>query len=124
MRTRLIGALPWIVILGGASAMTDCALKNDVQDAVSGCDEFNAGGEAVASLNVDAKVKAFVQAAAELKTVGDSIKADVKASCVNIAVDLGVDLGEADVWKNDSDDSAVTAACNAAQAKIDAIMTA
>ena len=125
MRTRLIEALPWIMILGAAPAMMDCAIKNDAQGALSGCDEFSGGGEAVAKLDVDVKVKAFVEASAELQAVGESIKADVKLACVNMAKDLG----ETDTWSDDDSDTAIsndqkTGACDVVAAKIDAIMTA
>ena len=84
-----------------APVIANCALKNDVQEALSGCDEFAAGSEQVAKLDVDVKVKAFAQASSELREVGDSIKADVKGACVAIAKDLG----EADVWSSDDHDS-------------------
>jgi hypothetical protein len=125
MRTRLIRALPWILVVVAAPAFTDCALKNDVQQVASGCDEFALGGTAVAQLNMNAKVKAFVQASSELKVVGDGIKADVKLACINIAKDLG----ETDRWSDDDSDGATsngekTGACDVVATKIDAIMTA
>ncbi len=113
------------LMLASVGAATNCALKNDVQDAASGCDEFSAGGDAVASLNVDAKVKAFAQASSELKIVTDGIRLDVKQACVNIAKDLG----ETDRWSDKDDDASIsnsdkTGSCDVAAARIDAVMTA
>jgi len=125
MRLKTISALPWIIVVTAIPVMSSCALKNDVQAAASGCDEFQSGGQAVAALDIDTKVKAFAQASSELTEVGNGIKADVKLACVNIAVDLG----ETDRWSNDDADSALsnadkTGACDVAASRIDAIMTA
>jgi hypothetical protein len=124
---RLINhsALPWIIVVAAVPVMGSCALKNDIQGAASGCDEFQSGGQAVAELNIDTKVRAFAQASSELRDLGNGIKADVKLACVNIAKDLG----ETDRWSGDDADSALsnadkTGACDVAASRIDAIMTA
>ena len=124
MRLKTRSVLPWTILVAAVPVMSSCALKNDLEDAASGCDEFQAGGEAVGTLKIDAKVKAFAQASAELKQVGDGIKADVKLACINIAKDLG----EEDRWSADDADSALsnsgkTGACDVAASRIDAILT-
>jgi hypothetical protein len=125
MRMNAISALPWIISVAAVSVLSNCALKNDVQAATSGCDEFQSGDQAVATLDIDAKVKAFAQASLELRNLGNGIKADVKLACINMARDLG----ETDRWSDDDADSALsnadkTGACDVAASKIDAIMTA
>jgi hypothetical protein len=120
-----MSALPWIIVVAAVPGMSSCALKNDLQAATSGCDEFESGGQAVATLEIDGKVKAFAEASAELRDLGNGIKADVKVACVNIAKDLG----ETDRWSDDNADSALsnagkTGACDVAALRIDAIMTA
>src|SRR5712671_1199391 len=125
MRMKNISALPWFIVLIAVPLLSSCAIKNDIQAAASGCDEFQAGGQAVAGLGIDAKVKAFAQASAELRDLGNGIKADVKVACVNIAKDLGA----TDSWSDDDSDNAMsnsgkTGACDVAAARIDAIMTA
>src|SRR5437660_1354448 len=73
-------------ILGGAlltPMLVDCGAVKDLQQAASGCDEINQGPEATAQLSVDANVKTFAQASAELKAVAGRIKVDVKAACVD-----------------------------------------
>jgi len=125
MRSQTGSIWPWIIVVAAVPMLGSCGVKNDIQAAVSGCDEFQAGAQAVAKLDVDAKVKAFLQASAELKEVSNGIKADLKLACINIATDLG----ETDRWSGDNSDSALTngdktGACDVAASKIDAIMTA
>ncbi len=125
MHLRPFRVFPSILILASAAAVTNCAIQEDLQEAASGCDEFSAGGDAVANLNVDVKVKAFAQASSELKIVTDGIRLDVKQACVNIAKDLG----ETDRWSDKDDDASIsnsqkTGACDVVAGRIDAIMTA
>src|SRR6266542_5227106 len=103
---RLQTSSIWSSIIGAAAMpmLSSCGVKNDLQAAASGCDEFQAGGQAVATLELDATVKAFAQAASELREVGNGIKADVKLACINIAKDLG----ETDRWSGDDSDSALS----------------
>src|SRR5216683_5414192 len=102
LQTSSIG--PWIIGVAAMPIVSSCGLKNDIQAAASGCDEFQAGGQAVTTLDIDAKVKAFAQASAELRDVSNGIKADVKLACINIAKDLG----ETDRWSGDDADSALS----------------
>src|SRR6266851_5117235 len=125
MRSQTSSTWPWIMFVAAVPMLSSCGLKKDVEAAASGCDEFQGGDQAVATLDIDAKVKAFAQASSELKVVGDGIKVDVKSACINIAKDLG----ETDRWSGDDADSALsnadkTGACDVAASKIDAIMTA
>jgi hypothetical protein len=89
------------------------------------CGEFKHGGDAVATANIDGNVKAYVAAAADLRLLGDGIRGDVKAACINICRDLG----EEDRWSDDPSDGSIanaekTGACDVASARIEAIMTA
>jgi hypothetical protein len=118
MRLKTLLAWPTLVVGLSLPGLIDCS---DAKDLAAGCDELEAGGSAVANLTIDAKLKAFVQATADLQAVAKTMKTEVKTACGNIATGLG----EADTWtpKGDSDD-AVTTACNAASAKITAILQA
>jgi len=125
MHLRPFRVFPSILMLASAGAVTNCALQQDLQAAASGCDEFSAGGDAVANLDLDVNVKAFAQASSELKVVTDGIRMDVKQACVNIAKDLG----ETDRWSDKDDDASIsnsqkTGACDVVAGRIDAIMTA
>ena len=78
--------------------LDSCGLKNDVQAAASGCDEFQTGGQAVATLEIDGKVKAFAQASADAQGRGQRHQREVKLACINIAKDLGeTDRGPATI---------------------------
>src|SRR5258708_32790760 len=104
MRMKNISALPWFIVLTAVPMLSSCAIKNDIQAAASGCDEFQAGGQAVAGLGIDVKVKAFAQASAELRDLGNGRKADVKLACVNIAEDLR----ETDRWSGDDAENTIS----------------
>src|SRR5262252_698420 len=125
MRTRMISNSLSLIALAAIPALASCALKHDLQEATSGCDEFAAGGAAVEKLNVSSNVKAFAEASTELKSITDSVKSDVKLACIHIATDLG----ETDRWSGDDSDDAISnsqkgGACDVAATKIDAIMSA
>jgi hypothetical protein len=125
MQLKTSSVLTWVTLVAAVPAMSACALADNLEQAASGCDEFQAGGDAVGSLDIDVKVKAFARASADLKQVGDGIKADVKLACINIAKDLG----ETDRWSDDSADSAIansgkSGACDVAAGRIEAILTA
>ncbi len=114
-------------ILGGAllcPLLVNCGAVKDLQEATSGCDEINQGPQATAQLSIDANVKTFAQASAELKAVAKNIKVDVKAACVDICNRLQV----ADTWSAHGDDDASisndqgTGACDKAAVEIDVIM--
>jgi hypothetical protein len=114
-------------ILGGAllcPLLIDCGTVKDLQQAASGCDEINQSAEATAQLSVDANVKAFAMASAELKAVAKNIKLEVKSACVDICNRLQVP----DTWSVHGDDDASisndqgTGACDKASVEINAIM--
>src|SRR6266700_413964 len=104
MRLQTSPILSWIMGIAAMPMLSSCGLKNDIQAAAGGCDEFQAGGQAVASLDIDARVKAFAQASSELRDVSNGIKADVKLACIKIAKDLG----ETDRWSGDDSDGALS----------------
>ena len=120
---RVTKWVAWPTVILGLSVPTlmDCSAAKDAADLASGCDELNQGATAVGMLDIDAKLKAFVVASADLQTVATRIKADVKAACV----DMATRLGATDTWtaKGDSDD-AITEACNQASAKVTEILNA
>jgi hypothetical protein len=114
------------VLLGALSMafLVDCGAAKELEQAASGCDEFQQGPEATARLDIDTNVKTFVSASSELKAVVGQIKIDVKSACVDICNRLGVE----DTWSalGDDDESISnkggTGACDKAAAEIDAIM--
>jgi hypothetical protein len=102
----------------GAVANGGCSSTNPAD---ASCDEFSAGGNAVASLQINGKVKAFVQAASDLQTIATKMETDVLAACIAIDTDLGV----TDTWSaKSSKDDQLTEACNQASTKINAILQA
>ena len=116
---RLKNLVTWPTLVVGLSlpGLIDCG--DAAKDLT--CDEFQAGGSALAGVSIDAKFKAFVTAAADLQAIATTMKTEVKAACGNIATGLG----EADTWTSQGDsDAAVTAACNAASAGIKAVLDA
>ncbi len=123
MRLKTLWVGPTLVLGLSLPCLMDCS---DAADLASGCDELNGGAEAVAKLDVDAKLKTFITATADLKTIADRIKADVKTACVGMSTSLGL----MDTWTalGDSDDAISnpnkTGACDQASVKIQAIMAA
>ena len=115
----------WPILIGAllCPLLIDCGTVKDLQEVSSGCDEID-NPEATAKLDIDANVKVFAQASAELKAVAKNIKLDVKASCVDICNRLQVP----DTWSALGDDDASisnaqgTGACDKASAEIDLIM--
>lgn len=101
------------------------ATSSDLGNATKGCTELSQA-TIDANLQVDARVKVFMQATVDFRLVGQKMKTDVKTACANIAVDLGA----ADTWSalGDVDDSVAnangTGACDAASVRIDSIMKA
>jgi len=126
MRVKSFLAWPSLVVALSVPCLMDCAAAKEATAAASGCDELNGGADAVAKLDIDVKLKAFVSATADLQTVATTIKADVKGACAGFATDLGV----TDTWTalGDTDDAISnamkTGACDQVSAKIDAILKA
>ncbi len=97
----------------------------DVNDVVSDtqenltCEDFSAEGKIDADL--DANVKVFMEATAELKTISAELRAQTKQTCANIALDLGAE----DTWSAvDDENEATKVACDAAAVKVNAIINA
>jgi hypothetical protein len=110
----LVGAVA--AISSGCSSVSDAV--NNVAGAAQGCNEFPAS---VASLQIDAKTKAFVTAAADLVNLASSMETSVYTSCKQIDTDLGVP----DTWSAKSGlDAQTQEACDQANTKIQAILAA
>ncbi len=95
------------------------------QQQIDQCQEL-ANGNFDASIDVDKRVRVFAQAVADYHKLSESMKSASKTACINIATDLGA----SDSWTalGDSDDaisnSNGTGACDVANARVSAIMTA
>jgi len=126
MRVKKLIAWPTLILGLSLPTLMDCAAAKEAADLAGGCDELKQGPDAVATLSIDAKLKAFVQATADLQVVAGQIKTDVKTACANMATSLDV----ADTWTPLGDmDGAIhndsgTGACDKASAKISAILSA
>jgi len=117
----------WPILVAALSSpvfFANCGTAKDLQEAASGCDEFQQGADAVGRAQIDANVKAFVQASAEFKSISARIKTEVKTACVDVCSRLQI----ADTWSSfGDDDSSIsnaqgTGACDKAAVEIDAIM--
>lgn len=92
-----------------------------IKESASGCDEFVAGSPVDASLNVNPKVRAFMQAASDFVGDANQIKSAVMTACTKIATDLGAQ----DTWSAiDDPDKAIsnengTGACDAAGSRVE-----
>ena len=118
MRLKKLVTVPTLVVGLALPGLIDCG---DGTSNPLTCDEFSAGGSALAGVSIDAKFKAFVTAAADLQAIATTMKTEVKTACANIATGLG----ETDSWTAQGDsDAAVSSACNAASAGIKAVMDA
>jgi len=120
----VLGAVVVAVAGGGCSAVDNAA--SNVEGLASGCDEFSQGQSSISSLSVDGDTKAFVAASAYLSSFVSTAESDVLTACIAIDHDLSV----TDTWSamapeaGAPPDSEVTAACNAAATKIQAIISA
>ncbi len=98
---------------------------SDLGDAGDECVELK-GDTVPKDAAIDETVKVFMQASADLRFIGQSLRGPVKDACANIAHDLGAE----DTWSafGDSDDAIHndegTGACDVAVSKVSAIMTA
>ena len=115
-----------VPLLALTPAVEGCvALDSDLGDAVEGCPELSTT-TIDGNLQVDADVRAFMQASADFRVIGEETMARVKTACVGIATDLDAP----DTWSalgdgNDSISNADgTGACDAASVRISAIMRA
>ncbi len=90
------------------------------------CPEFQVGGTFDSNTKVDARVRAFMQASADLGSMAATLKSAVKTACIGIATDLG----DKDTWSahGDSDDAISNGngdgACDVARRHMTTIMKA
>jgi hypothetical protein len=109
---------------GGCSAASEAnAALTNVEQATSGCDEFDQGESSIASLSIDGDTKAFVTASVNLEAVATQAETAVLAACKAIDSDLGV----TDTWsamKGDggSSDAETAEACKQAANKIKTVL--
>lgn len=111
-------AAPVLVLGLGLSSTMGCS---DAAGLAEGCDEFSASSRWGADLELDFRVKAFMGAAGSFSELGAKMVADVSTACEGIATATKQD---ASAWESKEGNDRVTAACNAAQAGIDAVLKA
>lgn len=70
---------------------------------------------------IDGKIKTFVQAAKDMAAISHQIEAEATAACVRIGADLG--LTPAQMRPQDGPGGATAGACQAAAARMDAILS-
>jgi hypothetical protein len=91
----------------------------------TGCPEFQVGGTFDSSTQIDARVRAFMQASADLGAMASTLKSATRTACIGIATDLALP----DTWSayGDSDDGISNGkgdgACDVARARMVALMT-
>jgi hypothetical protein len=122
------GAMALLVL--GAGTLAACSSATTASTGTStsalGCPEFDGRTSFDSSVNVDVNVRAFMEAAATLKSAGSSMHGAVLTACAGIARDLGAK----DSWSQhgDSDDAVSNSnhdgACDLAIVRIQAIMQA
>jgi hypothetical protein len=111
----LAASVAAMAVTSGGCSSTNSPLGN------AGCSEFSGGSSSIASLSIDAKTKAFVQAGADFVAVSTSMETAVFNACKGIDTDLGV----MDTWSAMSGlDNQTMEACSQAQAKISAVLNA
>jgi hypothetical protein len=110
-----------------ATTLVACGSRSELLEQASrSCDELRsaASGDAVDTSRVDARVRHFLRASSDLRAVSDQMKLDLRSACASLARDLGAE----DTWSPLGDDDASvsgaqdTGACDAARARIDALM--
>ncbi|HZU85798.1 MAG TPA: hypothetical protein VE987_22890, partial [Polyangiaceae bacterium] len=123
--TKIVIAVP-VLLLAGIPVASCVSTTSGLGTATKGCAEFQPGATIDANLAVDAHVRAFMQASADLGGVAVAVKSAVLSACDGIARDLGAN----DTWTalGDADDAISnrggTGACDAAGARVAAIMSA
>jgi hypothetical protein len=112
------------VASGFALTMLGCITDSSpgLLEVTEGCDEL-AGGADFGKLEVDERVRQFLQAVADLDEIGQQLQGDVLNACAAIATELGA----ADSWSRLEEgarirNDAQTGACDAAGARVSAIM--
>jgi len=114
-----------MLAFGGAACIsTSSPVVTGTTQGAEGCPELKAGATIDASVQVDVRVRALMQASIDLQAIRDDLRGTVHDACAHIATDLGA----SDTWSalGDSDDAIGngngTGACDQAAAKITAIM--
>jgi hypothetical protein len=132
VKTTTLLILPphfFLVALPLASCVATTPTNTGSSSSALSCPEFQPGSTLGANAKVDVRVRGFVQSSADLTGIAATLKSAVKGACVGIDSDLGV----TDTWSSlsdagDSDDAISnangTGACDAARARIVAIMSA
>jgi hypothetical protein len=120
--------LPLPIVCLSTAVLASCVSTSNESTGSNGsslsCPEFEVGGNFDANADVDAHVRAFMQASADLGKIAAALKPAVKTACIGVATDLGAP----DSWTalGDSDDaignSGGTGACDVARARAQAIM--
>ena len=113
-------AAPVLVLGLGLPAMVNCSAE-DLLEAAEGCDEFSASANFGASLDIDARVKVFMEASGRFEALGNLMISDVSTACINIAKAGG---GDETKWAGKEGKDLVDAACGEAAARIDAVLAA
>src|SRR5688572_15807203 len=90
MRCRTTNMLTGSLLVVLMSALQGCvSVDSDIPEAANDCQEIVASGSVPERLDVNASVKRFLQAAADLRALGSDLRATVKTACANISSDLG-----------------------------------
>lgn len=110
-----------------ATALLACGSRSELLEQASrSCDELRAAasGDALDTSRVDARVRHFLRASADLRAASGETKIAMRNACAGIARDLGAE----DTWSPLGDDDASvsgaqgTGACDVARAQIEAVM--
>jgi hypothetical protein len=112
-------AAPVVVVGLALPAVVNCGAE-DLIDAAGGCPEL-ASADFGASLDLDADVKVFMEAAGRFRALGEVMVGDVGTACVNIATAGGGDPAK---WAGKEGKDKVDAACAEASATITAVLDA
>jgi hypothetical protein len=112
---RLVAAP--VLVVGMGLPLLNCG---DVLGAAEGCDELHAA-DFGASLDIDAKLKVFMEASARFETLGTEMINDAATSCINIATAAGGDPAK---WQGKTGSDLAKAACDEAAAKVNDVFAA
>jgi hypothetical protein len=106
--TRL-AALSLLATAGGLTSALGC--NNPEGQGPLGCPEFSKDADYGAHLDVDAKLRTFLQASGRLQDLGNQVASDAGAACVDIAKAAGRNPS---AWEGKQGSDLVTAACDEA----------
>ena len=109
-----LAAVPFLVAMGALPASTGCNVV-----AAAACPDFDASAGYGASLEIDADVKTFMQAAGNFQDLGVQMTQEVGDACAKIAIAAG---GDETKWAGTKEADYVNAACAEADAKLKAAL--